>query len=257
MTAGTTRPVAPQVERRVYAIRGLEVRAARDTDGAIPMTGYASVFGARSHVLWDWFEGAFVEEVERGAFAKSIADGDVRLLMNHNPDLILARTRATTLRLSEDDTGLRVDADIAPTSVGQDLAISMRRGDVTQMSFGFHVVRDAWSLTEDGMPLRRLQEIKLYDVSTVTFPAYEATEAQVRGLQFQTEEQLATMLTDLISREPTPQRLPVLRAARTALEARLATLEPHEQHSNDLAARELRMRGLAARFGLPGAVQGE
>lgn len=222
---------APERERRVFAIRDLEVRAADTETGAIPMSGYAAVFGSRSHILWDWWEGSFVEEVERGAFSKTIENGDVRLLINHNPDLVLARSRSETLTLSEDDTGLRVEADMAPTTYAQDLAITMRRGDVTQMSFMFRVIKDEWAETEDGLPLRRLLEVHLFDTSVVTFPAYEETEASARGLQFPDEAAMESFLADLITRELTPAQLPRLRAARTALEARLSAVEPYAQHS--------------------------
>lgn len=222
---------APAREQRVFALRNLEVRAAKDEDGAIPIEGYAAVFNSRSHVLYDWWTGSFVEEIEPGAFAKTIADGDVRLLINHDPNLILARTRSDTLQLEEDSVGLRVNADMGATSYAQDLAISMRRGDISQMSFAFRVIKDEWAETEEGLPLRRLLELHLFDASVVTFPAYEETEAGLRSRQFDSESDVEQFLNTLISQEITPARLPVLRAARTALEARLANVEPHAQHS--------------------------
>lgn len=230
MTSDSPRERVP--ERRLYAIHELEVRAAPADDGAIPMSGYAALFGERSNVLYDLWTGAFVEEIEPGAFAKTLRDGaDVRLLINHDPNLVLARTRSGTLRLAEDERGLRVEADMAPTSYAQDLAISMRRGDVTQMSFAFRVIKDTWNETEEGLPLRRIQEVALYDTAIVTYPAYEATEAGLRQRQFHSEAELDHFLTDLLSHDITPARLPVLRAVRTALDRRLATVEPVAPHS--------------------------
>jgi hypothetical protein len=241
---------APERETRAFAIRDLEVRAARDDDGAIPMSGYAAVFNSRSHVLWDWWEGSFVEEIEPGAFAKTIQESDVRLLINHDPNLVLGRTRSETLSLTEDDTGLLVDAEMGPTSYAQDLAVSMQRGDVSQMSFAFRVIKDDWSETEEGLPLRRLLELHLFDVSVVTFPAYEETSAGLRSRQFESPQDMESWLERLIQQEITPASLPVLRAARTALEARLAEAEPPAQHSADLDWWDRRHRSVAALHGL-------
>lgn len=244
---------APAFERRMFALNNIEIRAAKADDGAIPMTGYAAVFGKRSVVMQDWFVGAFVEEVEQGAFRKTIEEADVRLLINHDPNLILARTRSNTLSLSEDETGLRVTADMAPTSYGQDLAVSMRRGDISQMSFAFRTIKDDWTETEDGMPLRRLLEAALIDTSIVTYPAYPDTDANARALEMRAlmdalglSEMDDAALRDLLTNEITPERLPVLRAARTALDARITAAEPHEQHSTVPGAMyEQRYRALA------------
>lgn len=223
---------APAMERRAYAIRDLEVRAADAATGAIPVSGYAAVFDSRSVVMWDWWEGSFVEEVSAGAFTRTLQNNaDVRFLINHDQNLVLGRTRSGTLRLTEDEVGLRIDADMAPTTYAQDLAITMGRGDVSQMSFMFRTIKDEWAETEDGMPLRRLLEVHLLDTSIVTFPAYEATEAGLRSMQFPDEASLEAFLQDVLTREITPAQLPLLRSARTALEARLSAVDPHEQHS--------------------------
>lgn len=254
------------IERRFYALENIEIRAAKD-DGPISMTGYAAMFNKRSVMMWDWEYGNYVEEIEAGAFRKTVGEADVRLLINHDPNLILARTRSNTLSLAEDKTGLRVEADMAPTSYGQDLAISMRRGDISQMSFAFRTIKDSWSETEDGMPLRRLEEVALTDASVVTYPAYPDTQASARaiemravmdalGLSDMDDEHRKALIASLTSHEITPDSLPVLRAARTALDARIATAEPHEQHSEEPAGEmyDIRYRALAALHGLGEAV---
>jgi HK97 family phage major capsid protein/HK97 family phage prohead protease len=108
----------------------------------------------------------------------------VRYLFNHNPDAVLARTKSGTLKLGEDKAGLAVDAELAPTSVGRDLAILMERGDVNQMSIGFRVIQDEWEEVEgdDGHVYERrtIKEAQLFDVSAVTYPAYEETDAGLR-----------------------------------------------------------------------------
>ena len=242
MTVVSSRPVAPDVERRLFAVQSLEVREADGESGAIPMHGYAAMFNSRSHILSDWFTGAFVEEIAPGAFQNTIRSADVRLLINHDPNLVLARTRAETLRLSEDDRGLVTDADMAPTTYANDLAISLRRGDVSQMSFAFRTIRDEWAETEEGMPLRRLLEVSLYDVSVVTYPAYEATEAGLRGMQQVAEGDLMTFFDRLITQDITPASLPVLRAAREALATRLDAADPHEKQSEVEAPRSMDIR---------------
>jgi HK97 family phage prohead protease len=103
--------------------------------------------------------------------------------VNHDSNLVLASRRSGTLRLSEDERGLRVEADLPDTSAGRDIRELMRTGVVDKMSFGFQVDRrgDRWS--DDGME-RTLTKINLHEVSVVTgFPAYEATKAAVRSLE--------------------------------------------------------------------------
>ena len=164
----------PTVERRLITVDDIEARAS-NYDGSIPFKGHAAVFNKRADI-----GGMFFEQFAPGAFAKTVGEADVRMLINHDPSLILARTRAGTLRLSEDRKGLVVDADMAPTSYGLDLAVSMARGDVTQMSMAFRAIRDTWD--EAGkIPVRTVHEAALYDVSPVTYPAYDTTDAALRS----------------------------------------------------------------------------
>jgi uncharacterized protein len=123
----------------------------------------------------------FIEYVKRGAFSKTINDGaDVRLLIDHE-GVPLARTRSGTLVLEEDDRGLRVEADLDPTNPDAARIISaMKRGDLNQMSFAFRTIKDNWS---DDRTVRELREVQLFDVSVVTFPAYEETVAELRNAQ--------------------------------------------------------------------------
>ncbi len=159
----------------------------RGDDKEIGFKGHAAVFGSPT-----WIGPArwgFMERVAAGAFSKTISEADVRFLINHDPNLVLARNTAGTLRLSEDDEGLLTDADMAPTSYAKDLAISLERGDITQMSFAFEVVKDEWEVVtnEDDGPdyeLRTLLELKLWDVSAVTYPAYDDTDAALRAAGF-------------------------------------------------------------------------
>jgi HK97 family phage prohead protease len=108
------------------------------------------------------------------------SDLDVRFLINHDSNLVLARTKSGTLELSEDERGLRIYARVAPYSYAEDLRIAIERGDVDQMSFAFTTEQDSWSKTEDGENLRRVSRVKdLFDVSVVTYPAYPETKTEV------------------------------------------------------------------------------
>jgi uncharacterized protein len=158
-------------ERRCY--HAAQLRAWL-VEGAPPLiTGYAAVFNRPSENL-----GGFVEIIRPGAFAKTIQTEDIRALWQHNPEYVLGRTKNGTLRLREDEIGLRIEIDAPDTQIGRDAVASIQRGDVDQMSFMFEVVADEW---EQGAPVKRtLVEVKLYDVSPVTFPAYPQTSVSVR-----------------------------------------------------------------------------
>ena len=161
----------PQDDKRTVVYSNMEVRA--EGENSNTLVGYAAMFDMPS------VDMGFTEYVSRGAFTKTLKDGaDVRLLLDH-AGAPLARTRSGTLRLSEDERGLRVEADLDPTNpLAQTVLSALRRGDMNQMSFAFRTIRDSWS--KDGA-VRELREVQLYDVSVVTFPAYESTVAEIRA----------------------------------------------------------------------------
>jgi HK97 family phage prohead protease len=166
-------------ERRALVAIEIELRKDSDSDTR-RLHGYAAVFNQRA--LITSFGGEFIESIAPGAFRKSIKEHDIRLLVNHDPSLLLARNLADTLRLYEDERGLRVEADLPDTTTGRDIAISLARGDISQMSFAFDNVRDEWNRNVDP-PERRLIEARVHDVSIVTYPAYADTTASVRALR--------------------------------------------------------------------------
>lgn len=160
----------------------LGVARAAAGDSAIGFRGHAALFNKRA-----WIGGkryGFWEQLAPSAFSKTIQEADVRFLMNHDPQYVLARNRSGTLRLSEDNIGLAVDADMAPTTYAQDLAVVLERGDVSQMSFAFDMVTYEWSEADDGTEMLTHREVKLYDVAVVTYPAYEETDAGLRSAGF-------------------------------------------------------------------------
>jgi HK97 family phage prohead protease len=164
------------VETRRITVNEFEIRDFGEGDG-MHFSGYAAVFNSASEPL------PFIERIAPGAFANSLSSrNEIKMFVNHDTTRVLASKRAGTLRLSEDAHGLRVEADLPPTTDGKDLAILMKRGDVDSMSFGFSVPSggDTWS--PDGAT-RELREVRLHEVSIVTaFPAYTATSAGVRSL---------------------------------------------------------------------------
>lgn len=139
--------------------------------------GYAAVFNSTSQNL-----GGFVERIAPNAFKKTIQEADVRALFNHEADALLGRSSNGTLRMMEDEHGLRYEVDLPNTTLGRDVAELLRRGDLTGSSFGFRTISDSWTQTDDGYPLRTLKELAIRDVGPVTFPAYEASEASLRSL---------------------------------------------------------------------------
>lgn len=148
-----------------------------ETPEGLPIIqGYAAIYDAESSEL-----GYFREVYRAGCFAESLSN-DIRALVDHDSARIIARTANGTLALFDEPVGLR--AEIAPsnTQAGRDISESVRRGDVDGMSLGFYVVDDKWSM-KDGAPFRELLKVDLFDVSIVTFPAYESTTAYVRGIE--------------------------------------------------------------------------
>jgi len=150
----------------------------RELDGGgMTFTGYAAVFDAPSEPL------PFTERIAPGAFKRSLQSrNDVKLLWNHDSGTVLGSTRAGTLRLEEDNVGLRVSADLPDTQAGRDAAYLIKRGDVDSMSFGFSVPKggDEWVSANE----RVLNSVRLFETSIVAFPAYAQTAGStaVRGL---------------------------------------------------------------------------
>lgn len=159
------------IERRVVAAP-MEVRASETDEGTPTMSGRAAVFNVIAEIA-----GLFREQIAPGAFATAIKEDDVRALFNHDPNYVIGRTTSGTLRLSEDEIGLRYEVDPPNTSWANDLMVTIGRGDVSQSSFGFQVVREEWTKPENRaeLPTRTILEARLFDVSPVTYPAYAST----------------------------------------------------------------------------------
>lgn len=144
------------------------------------LKGYAAVFNSRSEVL-----GWFREVIMPGAFAAPLQNkDDVRALLNHDANFVLARSTNGTLRMGQDQVGLHCEIDLPDTQAARDLATSIERGDISQMSFAFSS-RDVKHDIEDGEYIRYVRSVqRLYDVSPVTYPAYQATSIGLRAMGF-------------------------------------------------------------------------
>ena len=151
------------------------------SEGEPLIVGYASVFYDGSpgteYNLYD----DFVERIAPGAFTRALQEQqDVRGLFNHDANLILGRTVAKTLSLSVDNRGLRYEIIPPETSVATNLVTSIRRGDVSGSSFSFRVARQTWTEIGD-LVIRLVEDVDLYDVGPVTFPAYKGADSGVRA----------------------------------------------------------------------------
>lgn len=169
---GEDRSTMKKIERRTFTVRNIETR--QEGDGTMRLAGYAAVFNDPSVPL------PFSERIAPGAFRKTLSETpDVRLLINHE-GLPLARTKNNTLTLTEDETGLYIDALLPDTSEARDLWTLVQRGDVDQMSFAFRVIRQSWNKERTE---RTLTEVSLADgdVSVVTYPAYPTTTVEARA----------------------------------------------------------------------------
>lgn len=241
-------------ERRRLPLSTAEVALRNDDklerEGNERFTGYAAVFNSRT-AIGNPLRWGFYEEIAPGAFSKTLTEGDARMLIDHDSYYVVSRASAGTLRLAQDARGLAVDADLdTGLSYVSDLKRNVSNGNITGMSFGFYVVKDDWATeqveTKDGdsveVEVRRILEVRLIEVSAVTFPAYEDTEAELasvasalvqRGDAGAIERRAAYRpeLRDLLQLVGQPAEAQPAEAA-VAVEARKA-LAPHTTDTSD------------------------
>ena len=180
---------------------GLERRAAASLVHPAPgaLVGYACVYGSLSDDL-----GGFREQVERGAFDRSLAQAEhVTALWDHEGRHVLGRVGANTLRLASDVIGLSFEVALPDTSYARDLRALIERRDVAGCSFAFRVRPggDRWDF-ENGQARRTLTDIELREISICSRPAYPSTTVALRSLQQQRRwlEQAAGVLAMLEAR---------------------------------------------------------
>ncbi len=154
------------------------------------LVGYAATFGHEARIS-DWRES-----IAPGAFRASLAtSADILALVDHDPTRVLARTKSGTLRLSEDERGLRFELDVPETGAGRDVLALAARGDLGGMSFGFTVEPGGEHWTGDK---RELRSVRLHEVSVIqSFPAYSGTTVQARSLRPRSSADRRIALLDL------------------------------------------------------------
>ncbi|MFJ2568173.1 HK97 family phage prohead protease [Streptomyces sp. NPDC087568] len=246
-------------ERRRLALDAAQVVVRAEGDGQ-RFAGYAAVFNSRT-AIGNPLRWGFYEEIAPGAFAKTLSEGDARMLIDHDSYYVVSRASAGTLSLTEDDKGLSVDSALdTRLSYVQDLAVNLDNRNVTGMSFGFYVIKDEWNTEEievEGadpveVDVRVIREVRLIEVSAVTFPAYPETEAELKAVARALDRRgdLAAVearakyrpeLLDLvhIDREPGESTRGVQKSAEPAVSTQPMGLPL-----------SMRMNALAARYGL-------
>ena len=236
------------------AVAKLETRTSptdfevRETTEGMTFEGYAALFDSPSEPL------PFTERIAPGAFTRSLKSrNDIKMLWNHSSGEVLGSTRAGTMKLTEDDRGLKVWAMLPNTTTGRDAAELIRRGDVDAMSFGFSVPSGGDSWSADGSE-RTLQEVRLHEVSVVAFPAYSETAGTttVRGLDRLAEraEVDSDALADALLKVEMGDDIST--DDKELLERVLAKLAPEadEQDQGDLAMLQLKKKKLELLMGL-------
>jgi HK97 family phage prohead protease len=164
-----------QLDRLVFRADG------EDGTTAGSFTGHATAFDVR-YPIGDPNSWGFWEQFDTKACDRALdEDQDVRLLVDHDPSRLLARTASKTMTLDADKRGLLVDAELADTSVGRDTAVLLKRGDLSAMSLAFITKKEQWETLDDGTDLRTILDVDLYDVSIVAYPANPETDASIRS----------------------------------------------------------------------------
>jgi len=182
-------------EMRTFDITQLKTRDGTEAE-LLVISGYASVFNSKTNI------GNFFEEViAPGAFARSLSEnGDIRALFNHDWNNVLGRTKSGTLRLEEDERGLKFEVELPNTTIARDLAESMRRGDINQCSFGFFPTEETWDYNSEPA-VRTINEVELFEISVVSIPAYEDTEVSlVRSKEIDKEVEIRMQILSKIKK---------------------------------------------------------
>jgi HK97 family phage prohead protease len=162
-------------EIRYLDFKDFEVRA--DENGRKTLIGYAARFDSLSERLW-----GFQEKIAPGAFSRSLGEGkDIGALWNHNSDLPIGSTGSGTLKLEEDDLGLKFELTPIETNAGKDAIIAVETKVVRGVSFGFVTIKDEWDWQDDENAIRTLEEVDLIEISPTMFPAYKATSISARS----------------------------------------------------------------------------
>ncbi len=204
--------VQAALEQRNWMATGLEIR--KKEAGGNMITGYAVKWEELSLQMGNWYR--FRERFRKGAFTDSLGTDDQRALWSHDTSQVLGRRKNNTLRLEEDDIGLRFEIDLPDTTLGKDAHESIRRGDVDGVSFGFRMNKEEWDETDPTNIIRTVLRANLIEVSPVAFPAYEgSSEVSTRS-----QDEPYTRYRELSTKEKTEQAKPDLLRKRLDMKTR-------------------------------------
>ncbi|PHD85485.1 HK97 family phage prohead protease [Bacillus toyonensis] len=166
-----------QTEKRELLSSEIEIR---EVEGGLrTITGYAVKWEMKSVTMGYWRR--FKEQFKRGAFTNSLTQDDQLALWSHDYSQVLGRTKNGTLRLFEDEIGLRFELDLADTTLGDDTYKTIKRGDVDGVSFGFQMVKEEWDESDPDNVVRSVTKAKLIEISPVAFPAYPDSQVSARS----------------------------------------------------------------------------
>ncbi|MGG0209522.1 HK97 family phage prohead protease [Bacillus mycoides] len=166
-----------QTEKRELLSSNLEIR---EVEGGLrTIVGYAVKWEMKSVTMGYWRR--FKEQFKRGAFTDSLTQDDQLALWSHDYSQVLGRTKNGTLRLFEDEIGLRFELDLADTTLGDDTYKTIKRGDVDGVSFGFQMAKEEWDESDPDNIVRSVTKAKLVEISPVAFPAYPDSQVSARS----------------------------------------------------------------------------
>ncbi|QNG61784.1 HK97 family phage prohead protease [Bacillus sp. PAMC26568] len=163
--------------RGINELPPIELR--EDDDGKRTITGYAVKWEMKSHPMGYFMR--FKEQFKKGAFTESLTKDDQRALWSHDTSKVLGRTKNGTLRLYEDDIGLRFELDLPNNTQGNDAYESIKRGDVDGVSFGFRMRKQEWDESDPDNVVRTVMQADLMEISPVGFPAYPDSQVAARS----------------------------------------------------------------------------
>lgn len=164
-------------EKRYFEIKLRNLEENDSDQPEIPVfTGKAIIYDKETQIC----KGIF-EKIQKDAFTDAIERDDVRCLFNHNPNYVLGRNKSGTLKLEKREDALYFTVFPPHSSWCEDLKNSVKRGDISQCSFAFSTENDEFKLDKDGNIHRTVLDGKLYDISIVTYPAYEETHVALRS----------------------------------------------------------------------------
>ncbi|MGG3452161.1 HK97 family phage prohead protease [Domibacillus aminovorans] len=156
----------------------LSVEIREEAGGSATVAGYAVKWEMKSHPLgWD----SFREQFRRGAFTESLGKDNQFALWSHDTRTILGSKDNGTLRLYEDDIGLRFELDLPDTPNGQNAYGAIKRGDVKGVSFGFRAKKQEWDERDPDNIIRTITQADLFEISPVAFPAYPDSGVAARS----------------------------------------------------------------------------